>query len=274
MPLKKDLTVIMPYYKKIKYFKKAYSSIINQTYKNFNIILVYDDEFKEDLKKIKKIIKTKNFKYIVNKKNIGVGPSRNKAINVAKTKYIAFLDCDDYYDSNKITNSINYIQKNNFQFIYTNVFLIDFNRNILKNSNQLNKIGEGDIAKQIILKFSRISDIIFLTKDDINNLDFKNYKNIIKKNFKNKITIFRSGNGDVEVYNKSYFEKYKFNLNKNVKDTTGCGDAFNACFLFNYFTNKKIEKCLELAHQLGKTVANFKGAIIDKKDFNPKFYAN
>ena len=130
------------------------------------------------------------------------------------------------------------------------------------------------IAQQTILKFSLISDIIFMTKDDLDNLDFKNYKNIIKKKFKNKITIFRSGYGDVEVYNKSYFEKYKFNFNKKVKDTTGCGDAFNACFIYNYFTNKKIEKSLKLAHRLGKTVANFKGAIIDKKHFNPKLYAN
>ena len=42
MPLKKDLTVIMPYFKKIKYFKKAYSSVINQTYKNFNVILCFN----------------------------------------------------------------------------------------------------------------------------------------------------------------------------------------------------------------------------------------
>ncbi len=139
---------------------------------------------------------------------------------------------------------------------------------------RLNNWESKKIAQQTILKFSRISDIIFVTKDDLNNLDFKNYKNIIKKNFKNKITIFRSGYGDVEVYNKSCFEKYKFNFNKKVKDTTGCGDAFNACFIYNYFTNKKIEKCLELAHRLGKTVANFKGAIIDKQHFNPKFYAN
>ena len=84
---------------------------------------------------------------------------------------------------------------------------------------------------------------------------------------------------------KNIIEKYEYEpvkyygvtaggTNKKVKDTTGCGDAFNACFIYNYFTNKKIEKCLELAHRLGKTVANFKGAIIDKQHFNPKFYAN
>ncbi len=139
---------------------------------------------------------------------------------------------------------------------------------------RLNNWETKKIAKQTILKFSCISDIIFMTKDDLNNLDFKNYKKIIKKYFKNKITIFRSGNGTVEVYNKNYFEKHKFNLNKKVKDTTGCGDAFNACFLFNYYKNKNIEKCLKSAHRLGKTVANFKGAIIDKKNFKSKLYAS
>ena len=128
MPLKKDLTIIMPYYKKIKYFKKAYTSVVNQTYKNFNIILVYDDELKEDLIKIKRIIKIKNFKLIINKKNIGVGPSRNKAINFVKTKYIAFLDCDDYWEKNKVKYQLNFMKKNKLKFSHTSYNILNADR--------------------------------------------------------------------------------------------------------------------------------------------------
>ena len=78
----KLVSVILPYYKKINFIKQTINSILNQNYKNLEIILVYDDEDKKDLKKIKKIIKNKKkIKLYINKKNIGAGHSRNKGIN-------------------------------------------------------------------------------------------------------------------------------------------------------------------------------------------------
>ena len=56
MSKKSEVTVIMPFYKKIEFFKKTYLSLINQTYKNFKVIIVYDDEKKDELIKLKKII--------------------------------------------------------------------------------------------------------------------------------------------------------------------------------------------------------------------------
>ena len=47
----KLVSVILPYYKKINYIKQTINSILNQDYKNFEIILIYDDEDKKDLKK-------------------------------------------------------------------------------------------------------------------------------------------------------------------------------------------------------------------------------
>ena len=71
-----------------------------------------------------------------------------------------------------------------------------------------------------MIKFSNIADIIFMTKEDINNLGLKNYKTIINRNYKNKIIVFRLGNGEINVFNKGNFEKYKVYLVKKVKDTT------------------------------------------------------
>ena len=130
------------------------------------------------------------------------------------------------------------------------------------------------IAQQTMIKFSNIADIIFMTKEDINNLGLKNHKTIINRYYKNKIIVFRLGNGEINVFNKGNFEEYKFYLVNKVKDTTACGDAFNACFLYNYFNGCETKDCVKLAHRLGKNVANFKGAIIPKKNFNHKLYVN
>lgn len=139
---------------------------------------------------------------------------------------------------------------------------------------RLNNWKNKKIAKETIIKFGRIADLIFMTKEDLKNLGLINHNKIIKKYFYNKIVIFRLGNGVINVYNKNNLEKSKFYLNKKVKDTTGCGDAFNACFIFNFFNNKKIKECLKLSHKLGKAVANFKGAIIHKDYFKLKYYEN
>ena len=75
------VSIITPYYKKKKYIESAINSVLQQTYKNFELIIIYDDENKEDLNFLKKIIKKdKRIKIYINKKNLGAGRSRNKGI--------------------------------------------------------------------------------------------------------------------------------------------------------------------------------------------------
>ena len=76
---------------KKKYIKKTINSVLNQTYKNFEIIIIYDDEDKTDLIYLRKNFeKNKKIKIIENKSNIGAGLSRNNGIKNSKAKYIAF----------------------------------------------------------------------------------------------------------------------------------------------------------------------------------------
>ena len=92
------VSIIIPYYKKKKYIELAINSVIRQTYTNFELIIIYDDENKEDLNFLKKIIKKdKRIKIYINKKNLGAGPSRNKGIKLSKGSLIAFLDADDLW---------------------------------------------------------------------------------------------------------------------------------------------------------------------------------
>jgi len=92
------VSVIIPYFNKKKYFKQAFLSAYYQTYKQLEIIIVYDNVLKNDLSFIKKIInnkKKRTIKLIINKHNLGAGPSRNIGLNAATGEYIAFLDADD-----------------------------------------------------------------------------------------------------------------------------------------------------------------------------------
>ena len=76
------VSIIMPYFNKKIFFKKSFNSVLDQSFKNYEIIIIFDGGDKADLSFIKKEIKKKkNTKLIINKKNIGAGFSRNKGIN-------------------------------------------------------------------------------------------------------------------------------------------------------------------------------------------------
>ena len=81
MKKKLDLvSIIITYYKKRDYFYSSLKSALKQTYKDIEIIVVYDDNDRDYLVEIKKLIKSINkVKILINSKNIGAGASRNKA---------------------------------------------------------------------------------------------------------------------------------------------------------------------------------------------------
>ena len=173
----KLVSVIIPYYKKIEYIEKALKSIFNQTYKNFEIIIIYDDKDKEDLKFIRKKIKRfKRIKLIINKKNLGAGKSRNKAAKNAKGKYLAFLDSDDVWKKNKLKQQLNFMKKNKLDISHTAYSIINDKskivsyrvaRNKLSYSNLLTSCDIGlstvIIKKKLFLKYKFSSN---KTKED------------------------------------------------------------------------------------------------------------
>ena len=107
------ISVIMPYYKKKQFVKKSIESVLNQTYSNFEIIIIYDDTDIEDLNYINEIKKIdKRIKIIQNEKNVGAGYSRNIGISESRGDYIAFLDCDDCWHKEKLFKQLKFMQEN------------------------------------------------------------------------------------------------------------------------------------------------------------------
>ena len=126
------VSVIIPYYKKIKFIKKTIFSIVNQTYKNIEIIIIYDDEDISDFKFISEIQKKdKRITIIKNLRNEGAGNSRNKGIEKAKGKYIAFIDSDDIWQNDKLEKQINYMHANNINVSHTSYYIVDDKEKIL-----------------------------------------------------------------------------------------------------------------------------------------------
>ena len=120
------VSVIITYYKKKKFIKQTLNSILNQTYKNLEVIMIYDDPDKDDLKLIKNLIdKFKKKKLIINKKNLGVAKSRNKALKFCNGYFFAFIDSDDIWKKNKLMKQVNFMLKFSKDFTYTSYDIIN-----------------------------------------------------------------------------------------------------------------------------------------------------
>ena len=121
----------MPYYKKKEYIKSNFNSVLQQSFKNFEIIIINDDPNEDTLfiNKLKKI--DKRIKVINNKKSIGAGLSRNKGIKFARGNFLAFLDADDLWRKDKLKRQLNFMMKNNINFCFTSYKILDSNDKVI-----------------------------------------------------------------------------------------------------------------------------------------------
>ena len=111
----KKVSVIIPVYNSSKHLEECIKSVVNQTYKNLEIIIVNDASTDESLSIINSF-NDKRIKVINLDKNLGVAIARNKGIEVSTGSLICFLDSDDYWYLDKIEKQVKFI--NNKAFIY------------------------------------------------------------------------------------------------------------------------------------------------------------
>ena len=176
MPLRKNkmqlISIIMPYYKKNDCGKKAILSVTKQSYKKFELLIVYDDENLNDYYKIKGIIRNhKKIKIILNKKNLGAGYSRNIGISHSNGEIISFIDSDDTWHSEKLKKQLYFMNKNNYAFTFCGYKKIFDKKSIYVRSNSA-YLGYSDLLKSCEIGLSTV----MLKKKIINNHLFSNLK--------------------------------------------------------------------------------------------------
>ena len=171
------VSVIMPYYNKKNYFLKSINSVLKQTYINLEILIVYDDQNRDDLEYIESCIKNDSrVKIILNENNKGAAHSRNKAISIARGEYIAFLDCDDYWETNKIEIQLNFMLTHGYDFSHTTYQVINYEEKIVRTIRAQETLKYKKLLKScdiglssVILKHKLLSDMKFpelKTKED------------------------------------------------------------------------------------------------------------
>ena len=181
-------SIIIPYYKKKKFINRTLNSVLKQTYQNFEIIIVYDDEDKSELRYVKNFKKLdKRIKIIINKKNYGAGISRNIGINKSKGTFICLIDADDFWRKNKLKTQIRFMLKNRYLISHTSYEIVDSKNKVIgvrkaRNFQTINDlifscdIGLSTVIFDKKIFSKKIKFVKIKTKED-----FVMWLNILKK---------------------------------------------------------------------------------------------
>lgn len=130
------VSVVIPVYNGEKFLSEAIESVINQTYSNWEIIVVNDGSTDGSIDILSNYNRKLSWKfYVINQKNYGPSIARNRAITKAKGEYIAFLDSDDTWLPEKLKKQVEFLELNrNIVLVYSDCYIIDSNGSMEENN--------------------------------------------------------------------------------------------------------------------------------------------
>lgn len=144
------VSIVVPVYNVENYLRKCLDSIIGQTYENIEIIIVNDGSTDNSLDICEEYKKKDDRIIIISKENGGLSDARNKGIDIAKGKYITFIDSDDYVDLEFISIMVSNIEKNNSDISIISHRVIYPNTIIDKSTKEEYVSGPEDILERML----------------------------------------------------------------------------------------------------------------------------
>lgn len=244
------VSVIIPAYNAEKFIKFCVDSIINQTYKNLEIIIV-DDGSTDKTELVIKDIDDNRIKYI-KKNNEGVSKARNDGIKYATGEYLIFVDSDDWLEKDAISKIVECIKNSNKDIIRINYYLVNGekkqkNLKFIKDIN-LKDVINGDVYCYVWLlcikrSFLIKNEIIFNSEISMMEDNLFYFDILLKTDV---IPTF-----DYPVYN-YYYNENSLSRSTN-KFLSNCDDIIK---LRNFMYNKIYDKKIYNDNNLTKCILN------------------
>lgn len=247
------LSVIVPIYNVEKYIERCINSILNQTFKDFELILINDgstDKSGEICEKYRHLDKRI---IVINKKNNGVSSARNSGMELAKGEYIQFIDSDDWIEDNLFDIIIKKLENDNSDILFFGFKYDDENGNLIKEKKYCNRTITKELNLYAIKLYQK--DLFGYTWCKI----FKT--SIIKENnikFNAKLSFCEDEEftckyykyvNKVSIINISYYHYIKYTKHRrtlcSTADTSNCelrDTVFNAWIGMIRLEEKKIFK--------------------------------
>jgi len=240
------VSVVMPAYNASDYIKEAIDSVLNQTYSNFELIII-DDASTDNTWEIIKSYDDKRIRPYKNEENLKIVKTRNKGFDLVSnnSKYIAIMDSDDICMPKRLKKEVNFLEKNK-EYGLVGSHLIIINENSKKIGKRKYFTNYEDIKKNILVKNPIAQPSVMIRKkviDEVSGYTSEGYD--------------RSRDYDLWI---RIFDKYKI---INIDD-----------YLLKYRVFSEQGKSTHLKETLKSTIQIQKKWLFKKKYFNFKAFLN
>lgn len=175
----------MPAYNAEKYIVDSIESVLSQTYKNWELLIVDDNSTDNTENIVKFYLGDPRIRLFKNTKNLGPAKSRNLGLDNAKGDYITFLDSDDFIHKDKLNSQLLFMKLNNFKMTHGNYFFCNSNRDILKRVVTSEKIDYHTLLRgnqfkimTVLIERKVIEDLRF---PDVKHEDYAFYLECMKR---------------------------------------------------------------------------------------------
>ena len=179
------VSIITPVYNAEKYLEETILSVINQSYKNWELLLIDDCSTDKSYEIIQEYLKIdKRIKYLKNERNSGPAITRNRGLENSKGEYIAFLDSDDFWKEDKLKNQINFMKENNIFMCHGDYEMMDEKGNMLKKIITEQELDYLILLRENQIKTSFLVINVKITKNiyfpNIRHEDFRYFLEILR----------------------------------------------------------------------------------------------
>lgn len=175
------ISIIIPIYNTEKYLRQCLDSVVNQTYKNLEIVLVNDGSTDSSLEICKEYKEKDDRIIIIDKKNSGVSNSRNVGIETSNGEYITFLDSDDWLELDAIEIMMNFVIKKDVDIVRSN-FIANEEAGAISNKLKNRIVNPGNLKLLYHILNAKLPAYMYLflvKKTIITNNQIKLNENII-----------------------------------------------------------------------------------------------
>jgi teichuronic acid biosynthesis glycosyltransferase TuaG len=240
------ISIVTPVYNSAKYLNETIQSVINQTYKNWELLIVDDCSTDNSARIIKEIAAfDPRIRFMQLQCNQGSGPSRNLAIKEANGKYIAFLDSDDFWVAEKLEIQVNFLETNKIAFSHASYGYWD------EEGIEIRKpfiVSRNAVDYQKLLKRTEISCLTAIYNQElIGKMYMPNYRrkqdyalwlSILKKGFNSVpqqkvLAYYRQRKGSVTNKKYKLIIKHYFFLRQNEKLSRFNSLKYTAYWIWN-----------------------------------------
>ncbi|MEC3963977.1 glycosyltransferase family 2 protein [Flagellimonas halotolerans] len=208
------ISIITPSFNSEKYIAEAIRSVLQQTYSNWEMIVVDDCSSDSSVKIVEEFAnQDRRIVLLQNKENLGAGPTRNKAIEFSTGQIIAFLDSDDIWLRDKLEKHVNFMLREDAAFSHTSYGFINETGKVI---NKTFHVSDFPIEYKDLLKRTEISCLTAMY--DVNKVGKMYMPDLrVKQDYALWLSILKKGFVSMPLDEELAFYRQRKNSNTNKK---------------------------------------------------------